>query len=85
MNLFTITILAALLYIAYRIAGKFSEQKTDSEIFLEELKTKKETSKKKKDPLTEKVKEKIITQITESGEYSAPIKPKRKYNKKPKA
>jgi hypothetical protein len=41
--------------------------------------------KKAKDPLTKESKAKIIKHITETGEYVAPAKPKRKYNKKPKA
>ena len=40
MNLFTITILAALLYIAYRIAGKFTDKRNSTEIFLDELNSK---------------------------------------------
>jgi len=88
MNLFTITILAALLYIVYRIAGKFTDKRNSTEIFLDELNAKyKETEipTPEKEILTKKAKEKIITHITETGEYVAPVaKPKRKYKKKPK-
>jgi hypothetical protein len=78
MNLFTITILAALLYIAYRIAGRFTSQKDETPVSLEKpIAVMKATPKKKK------VKE------TKSefpiGDHHDTIKPKRKYNKKPKA
>lgn len=83
MNLFTITILAALLYIAYRIAGKFTDKRNSTEIFLDELNSKyKETEipTPKKDVLPKEVKEKVIKTD------AAPVKPKRKYKKKqPKA
>jgi|GEM_PF-1569060 hypothetical protein len=81
MNLFTITILAALLYIVYRITGKFADRKNSTEIFIEELNAKyKETEipTPKNDVLPKEVKEKVI-------KTDAPVaKPKRKYKKKPK-
>ena len=83
MNLFTITILAALLYIAYRIAGKFTDKRNSTEIFLDELNAKHkeaEVSTPKKDVLPKEVKEKVIKTD------AAPVKPKRKYKtKQPKA
>lgn len=89
MNLLTITILAAVLYIVYRIAVKFTNKKNSTEIFLDELNAKHkeaEVSTPKKEILTKEAKKKIITHITETGEYTAPVaKPKRKYKKKPKA
>lgn len=82
MNLFTITILAALLYIVYRIAVKFTNKKNSTEIFLDELNAKHkkaEVSTPKKDVLPKEVKEKV----TKTDAVS--VKPKRKYKKKPKA
>jgi len=75
MNLFTITILATLLYIVYRITGKFADRKNSTEIFIEELNAKHENAKVS---TPKEVKEKVI-------KTDAPVaKPKRKYKKKPK-
>jgi hypothetical protein len=75
MNLFTITILTALLYIVYRITGKFANRKNSTEIFIEELNAKYENV---EISTPKEVKEKVI-------KADAPVdKPKRKYKKKPK-
>ena len=75
MNLLTITILAAFLYIAYRWVNKVASKKTNSEIFVEELKAK---AAKAEIPTPKKVKKVIEDQDAN------PTKPKRKYKKKPK-
>jgi hypothetical protein len=75
MNLFTITILTVLLYIVYRITGKFANRKNSTEIFIEELNAKYENV---EISTPKEVKENVI-------KADAPVaKPKRKYKKKPK-
>lgn len=88
-----IIILAILIAAVYYISKKFIAPKneelfkiTEDEI-LEDIQTRpkmKAKPKKEKDPLTKESKAKIVKHITETGEYVAPVKPKRKYNKKPK-
>lgn len=70
----TFIAIAVFVYIVYRWANKITKQKDETQVSLEKpIAVMKATPKK--------VKEKIITKL----EDSATTKPKRKYNKKPKA